>query len=1046
LGKDIDLTAYLSGTDWTPIGKMVGVFSGTFDGGGHRITGLSITGSSDYLQGLFAKVYGATIQNLVLEAPVINVVTPSATVGGIVANATDSTISNCAVIGGSVINNGASSYATGGIAGEIHGGPSSIGNSYCTANVKGDSNVGGIAGSVIGGPSIYGCYYKTGNVDGVGTGDSNAGGIAGNVIDSDVYECYSTGTVTGMGNNVGGIVGAISGSSYAAVERCYASGNVITGGDFVGGIAGFVGTDGYVERCVALSIAVVSGTLNVGRVAGTDPGTLNFNYANNAMVGGTFLSSVTGKDGADVVPSTLDDTWWTASPGWTFGTYDPWKDDGSSPLYPILYWEDRPALNTPSLPDATVGSPYTTVIVTSTPAAFPSPVAVTDYPSSSTMPSGLAFNNSTGVFSGTPTTAGDYTVIVWADNAEGSSLGNWIFSITVNTYGSTYTVTFNTMGGSSVASMPSVPSGSKISAPSPPTLSGYDFDGWYKDSGCTTPWVFTSDSVTANTTLYAKWLPLFTVTFDPQGGSAVTPASVASGKRIYSQPANPTMSGHVFGGWYREAACTTPWNFAADVVTGNLTLYAKWLQQFTVAFDTQGGSYVPSAASPPNATISPPLTPSRAGYVFAGWYKEAACVNAWDFGADTVAADTTLYAMWTPDGGESLSSVLVESIAVSGFPLTIVPGDSFTATVSYVTASGLPPYPVPSLAVSPDGGSELLVSAEMLTDTDVLITALASGAAEGKKSQRPPDLRGAPAQSIIYGNALFGFTSTQAISADYTHMCGTSKTLVIADELPTRMDLAPAPAEEFIEANVQLVPSEVVILPGNVQPPMAQTPPDWHVLTSLESAEIYVREPDGFKLPECFVSTGKDAADIIINVSHAVPAGKKGLVPMTYIVTVSAGDLADHVGAYLTDEILANPYDCLDEIFDNYVLQKEILQGERAGWYTRLVDGVLTPRKAVELGILDLTGGDALTMTLSYYALDDAILEAYESGGYLIIPDGKDDGAIVDPVWLNNWGEGYWPGKTYTGSGGGGCNRGAGAISLITAVTFLALNRRREPR
>ena len=66
-----------------------------------------------------------------------------------------------------------------------------------------------------------------------------------------------------------------------------------------------------------------------------------------------------------------------------------------------------------------------------------------------------------------------------------------------------------------------------------------------------------------------------TVTFDSQGGSAVAAQTVPYNS-LLTKPEDPTKSDYVFGGWYREAACTTPWNFATDKVTTDLTLYAKW--------------------------------------------------------------------------------------------------------------------------------------------------------------------------------------------------------------------------------------------------------------------------------------------------------------------------------------------------------------------------------------------------------------------------------------------------------------------------------------
>ena len=81
-----------------------------------------------------------------------------------------------------------------------------------------------------------------------------------------------------------------------------------------------------------------------------------------------------------------------------------------------------------------------------------------------------------------------------------------------------------------------------------------------------------------NLTLYAKWtLNSYNVTFDAQGGSAVAGKTVAY-NALVTQPSDPTKAGYTFGGWYREAACTTAWDFDTDTMPAqNLTLYAKWI-------------------------------------------------------------------------------------------------------------------------------------------------------------------------------------------------------------------------------------------------------------------------------------------------------------------------------------------------------------------------------------------------------------------------------------------------------------------------------------
>jgi len=81
-----------------------------------------------------------------------------------------------------------------------------------------------------------------------------------------------------------------------------------------------------------------------------------------------------------------------------------------------------------------------------------------------------------------------------------------------------------------------------------------------------------------------------TVTFDPQGGSPVA-SKTANYNTTLTAPASPTRTGYAFGGWYREPECTTAWSFASDTVTGNITLYAKWMANiYTVSFNSQGAA------------------------------------------------------------------------------------------------------------------------------------------------------------------------------------------------------------------------------------------------------------------------------------------------------------------------------------------------------------------------------------------------------------------------------------------------------------------------
>ncbi|MDE7106059.1 MAG: InlB B-repeat-containing protein [Anaeroplasmataceae bacterium] len=114
------------------------------------------------------------------------------------------------------------------------------------------------------------------------------------------------------------------------------------------------------------------------------------------------------------------------------------------------------------------------------------------------------------------------------------------------------------------------------------TLEGYAFGGWYLDADCTQA-AEAGAAITEDTTLYAKWTQLFTVTYDAQGhGEAPTPVANVTALPATLPPL--TVEGYAFGGWYLDADCTQAAQ-AGAAITANTTLYAKWIQLFTVSYD-----------------------------------------------------------------------------------------------------------------------------------------------------------------------------------------------------------------------------------------------------------------------------------------------------------------------------------------------------------------------------------------------------------------------------------------------------------------------------
>ena len=223
-----------------------------------------------------------------------------------------------------------------------------------------------------------------------------------------------------------------------------------------------------------------------------------------------------------------------------------------------------------------------------------------------------------------------------------------------STTGKIYIINFSKNGHGITTSKTGLSLGQTITKPADPTAEGYTFGGWYKEAECNNAWNFDTDTVQKSQILYAKWtINTYTVNFDTQGGSAVPAQTVEYRAKATAPTAAPTREGYTFDGWYKEQECTNIWGFETDVVTGETTIYAKWVEavpdMYTVSFDLNGhGSTIDSITDVVSGSkITAPTPPTAEGWTFGGWYKGPECTNSWDFAADTVTADTTLYAKWT---------------------------------------------------------------------------------------------------------------------------------------------------------------------------------------------------------------------------------------------------------------------------------------------------------------------------------------------------------------------------------------------------------------
>ena len=169
-----------------------------------------------------------------------------------------------------------------------------------------------------------------------------------------------------------------------------------------------------------------------------------------------------------------------------------------------------------------------------------------------------------------------------------------------------YTITFDTNGGSEIAPI-TQDYGTEITAPDNPTRKGYTFKGWDKEIPETMP--------AENITVKAQWeINQYTITFDTNGGSEIAPITQDYGTEI-TAPDNPTRKGYTFKGWDKEIPETMP--------AENITVKAQWeINQYTIAFDTNGGSEIAPITQDYGTEITAPDNPTRKGYTFKGWDKE----------------------------------------------------------------------------------------------------------------------------------------------------------------------------------------------------------------------------------------------------------------------------------------------------------------------------------------------------------------------------------------------------------------------------------------
>ena len=215
-----------------------------------------------------------------------------------------------------------------------------------------------------------------------------------------------------------------------------------------------------------------------------------------------------------------------------------------------------------------------------------------------------------------------------------------------------YTLTFDTNGGSTIAPI-TQDYGTAITAPADPTKTGYTFAGWTPAIPATMP--------AENMTIKAKWtMNQYTLTFDTNGGSTIAPITQDYGTAI-TAPADPTKTGYTFAGWTPAIPATMP--------AENMTIKAKWtMNQYTLTFDTNGGSTIAPITQDYGTAITAPADPTKTGYTFAGWTPAIP--------ATMPAENLTVTAQWRYNSGGSSGYSYYTIKATAGTGGSISPSGS----------------------------------------------------------------------------------------------------------------------------------------------------------------------------------------------------------------------------------------------------------------------------------------------------------------------------------------------------------------------------------
>lgn len=191
-----------------------------------------------------------------------------------------------------------------------------------------------------------------------------------------------------------------------------------------------------------------------------------------------------------------------------------------------------------------------------------------------------------------------------------------------------------------------------VEEPNDPQRTNYEFDGWYTEKSCENEVDFET-ALKEDVTYYAGWTQTYvTVNFIANYDGGKNTSSIVKVGESVSEPMTPTRSGYLFNGWYKEKETTSVFDFSTKL-SQDLNLYAGWKADtgdnvtLTYMWNYQGapndGIFNTVTIEKNSKTTG--LNPTREGYLFVGWYKDANCTDSFDF-TKRITEDATLYAYW----------------------------------------------------------------------------------------------------------------------------------------------------------------------------------------------------------------------------------------------------------------------------------------------------------------------------------------------------------------------------------------------------------------